>query len=595
MKRIVLFASTLLFAVSFLVGCTIDNSPSDTTQEVTTEAQTLMESPAEDFRYLENDNGELTISYCGTSTDVVIPAKINGRIVTTIGENAFGQVSTTLKTVYIPDTVTTIEKKAFSSCSALSDVRLPDSLQYIGEYAFENCTSLKSISILSDCLTEKSVSVFMGSGLETVNLAEGITCIPASSFSSSALKEIVLPSTVEFIGVAAFYNCNNLSSVKLNEGLKTIAYEAFGGSDKIPVLSEITIPKSVENMNEGAFTNSSIRKITFLGNAPEDFLVETDELATVGNYTIYYNESSTGFTSPVWNGYPCYQIGSTTEMAYDTNGLGYAENEQGGVTILDYKGTSKSLTIPSAINGKPVTEIGMSAFANAGFESVDIPDTVTVIESRAFFNAQITSVTLPNNLETIGKSSFRYCNQLGTVELPLSLKFIEADAFKYCHALTDIKIPKNVTMLGAGCFAYSGLTSIELGQGLTEIAGYAFVDTELSEVTISSGVKTIGEYAFSYCQKLQSVKLEGEIKTINEGAFSSTALKEITLPASLESINDSAFYGCRNLESVYFEGDAPSLYKTENSGFHSGYTIYYHEGANGFSSPEWEGYPAKTW
>ena len=100
----------------------------------------------------------------------------------------------------------------------------------------------------------------------------------------------------------AFANCPELESVTLNEGLVTIGYEAFALNPKI---TEIIIPKSVEQVYENSFKNSpNLKKIKFEGNAPEGFYSEERLGLDEMNFTVYYHEGAEGFTSPEWNGYP---------------------------------------------------------------------------------------------------------------------------------------------------------------------------------------------------------------------------------------------------------------------------------------------------
>ena len=83
--------------------------------------------------------------YNGTDTVVVIPSKINGVTVETIGHGAFERSAVT--SVTIPDSVTSIHDNAFGFCSQLTNISIPNSVTYIGFSAFNNCTSLKSITL----------------------------------------------------------------------------------------------------------------------------------------------------------------------------------------------------------------------------------------------------------------------------------------------------------------------------------------------------------------------------------------------------------------------------------------------------------------
>ena len=81
------------------------------------------------------------------------------------------------------------------------------------------------------------------------------------------------------------------------------------------------------------------------------------------------------------------------------------------VTITDCKESAKgAITIPSEIDGKPVTSIGYKAFQDCtGLTSITIPNSVTSIGGRAFLDCTgLTSITLGNSVTSIEEGAF--CN-----------------------------------------------------------------------------------------------------------------------------------------------------------------------------------------
>ena len=137
-----------------------------------------------------------------------------------------------------------------------------------------------------------------------MSIGNGIDTISSSMFCGSELKEIVLPESITTIQKNAFESCSKLNSdsIFLNEGLVTVEYWAFAYNSH---LTEITIPSTVQNIDEWAFLGcDGLEKLKFEGNAPKNFSVENVNDLLDFNFTVYYHEGAEGFTSPEWNGYP---------------------------------------------------------------------------------------------------------------------------------------------------------------------------------------------------------------------------------------------------------------------------------------------------
>jgi uncharacterized repeat protein (TIGR02543 family) len=67
----------------------------------------------------------------------------------------------------------------------------------------------------------------------------------------------------------------------------------------------------------------------------------------------------------------------------------------------------------------------------------------------------------------------------------------------------------------------------------------------------------------------------------------------VTIPNSVTSIEWDAFYSCAQLASVCFLGMAPSMPSGSIFNFTaSNFTVYFLNGANGFTTPTWQGGPA---
>ena len=222
---------------------------------------------------------------------------------------------------------------------------------------------------------------------------------------------------------------------------------------------------------------------------------------------------------------------------------------------------SGELYIPSIYEGKPVTNIGGSAFYNCSrITSARIPDSVTSIGSSAFSGcSRLTSVRIPDSVTFIGDRAFRYCGNLTSVTIGNSVTTIEGWTFDYCGSLTSVRIPESVTSIGKKAFAHcSGLTSVKIPESVTSIGDLAFYDcTELTSVTIPGSVTSIGSRAFEYC-----------------------GLTSVIIGESVTSIGWNAFVYCSSLESITFRGNAPTRHTF--SGVSDFAKVFIYQGATGF-------------
>ena len=159
---------------------------------------------------------------------VDIPAELDGRTVTAIGDDAFYEC-TYLKEVTIPQSVTSIGDSAFDICHNLTSVTINGAATSIGDYAFAQCENLT-----------------------TVLSGEHITTIGEKAFwDCENLKNVTSLQDVTSIGPVAFGCCYDLTTLSLGENLETIGEGAFYYCSS---LSEITIPEKVKEIKAGHST-----------------------------------------------------------------------------------------------------------------------------------------------------------------------------------------------------------------------------------------------------------------------------------------------------------------------------------------------------
>lgn len=226
------------------------------------------------FVYTENANGTYTITgYNDFHAELVsIPAQINGKNVTAIGNGAF-QTKTNIQTVRIPETITTIGSmafygckkltsivmgenvasigaKAFNSCTALTEINLKNA-EILGEYAFYGCTSLEKIFLGTSLKVIGKNALNKCTALTTIVMSENLLYIDDYAFAGCiGLTSLTLPDKLGYIGNSAFKGCSALSSVTFGTGELKISSYAF---ENCIALTEITIPDNVIEIGRCAF------------------------------------------------------------------------------------------------------------------------------------------------------------------------------------------------------------------------------------------------------------------------------------------------------------------------------------------------------
>lgn len=205
-------------------------------------------------------------------------------------------------------------------------------------------------------------------GVETtVTIPEGYTSLKGNAFTNCyGLKAITIPSSVTRINYNAFEGCKNLASVTFAESSSNLSFgnKVFLGCTS---LNHITLPARLSDLGAGVFQGcTSLSDLTIAAD-------NADYLMQDGNV--------------------------------------YVKNDDGeSYTFHSYAPASSatSFTIPSEVNGKPVTSIFRLAFQNhSTLQSVVIPACVTDLKASCFEGCSaLKKVSIGAESITLGGSAF---------------------------------------------------------------------------------------------------------------------------------------------------------------------------------------------
>ncbi|MDB6041323.1 MAG: Chitin binding protein [Verrucomicrobiales bacterium] len=231
------------------------------------------------------------------------------------------------------------------------------------------------------------------------------------------------------------------------------------------------------------------------------------------------------------------------------------ENGQIAITGYDCSSGAGAVTIPSTIDGLPVTSIGGvgGTYYKGAYSKRPRQSSAGFYQGAFWGCTSLTSVTIPNSVTNIGNATFTSCSRLTSVILPNRITTLPDGTFSNCASLTNVTVPNSVTSIGLGAFSgCTSLTVLDIPDGVSTIGDRAFeYCSSLSNVTIPDSVTSIGEWAFSECSAIAKVTLPNTITAVPDSAFyGCSRLTSVTIPDSVTSIGDAAFAGCTSLTGV---------------------------------------------
>ena len=156
-KRFTAIILSALMAASVFSAVTVSAKTLD--GEVTAVSEDLKN---DDYMYIILDDGTVEIkTYMGDASEVIIPNTIDGKKVTSIGDEAFYE-NKNLEKITIPDSVTNIGNAAFSGTAWYENQ--PDGMVFLGKvlYAYKGIMYGNTNIVIPDGTVSISKNAFCG-------------------------------------------------------------------------------------------------------------------------------------------------------------------------------------------------------------------------------------------------------------------------------------------------------------------------------------------------------------------------------------------------------------------------------------------------
>lgn len=577
----------------------------------------------------------------GMTTENTLPSTLQ-----TVGMYAFD--NTQLREVVIPDVAMTIGQYTFANIASLTRINIPERVTLLNSSNNTNLlvgsmtnSSAKEIIVngqrtlaqlgISDQTTNLSVTVleetaslpvdfangyvgltrvslpqtlltidnqaFMGTtSLTAISLPESITRIGSGAFRESAVVEIIVPQSIQIIGVRAFgympyltkvyiphhvnleqmtnpvnsylFEGSNYISDATLPGKFTAAYMSFAPTEVSEISLKVApgttsviadymkdmsrvinleIPDSVISIGNNAFDGTrvisvlipsnvvSIGNLAFANNTNmQDFVMQSGNTA-VGTTILQGNQSLLSLTVSGHKKLNEYHLEMAAIQSLTT--ITVAEGSRYVISefALDYT-YLRNVVLPSS-----VTQIQSGAFKNSGLSQINL-EHVTMYNDEAFNNTRLRSVHLSQNVISVDSEVFGNNPNLLSVKIDYGFEGFGNEMFKGSNAINAIEIPSNVTLstLGISKDLHTLITEVTISSGTTNIvSGWLDGFASIENVLIANTVRTIGQNAFRGTS-IESIVIPASVQTIQSGAFDTETMTEITFEAEVPPTSISA-------------------------------------------------------
>lgn len=410
-------------------------------------------------------------------------------------------------TVTVPNTVAVIGESAFENNKTVEKIILPNSVKEIKPYAFWGCDNLKTVTLGKGITTIGDFSFMNCDGLETITIPSNVRSIGIQAFADcDRFEDITIPPEVTDIKDDAF-DRDYLLNIHCETGSYADKYaQSFYERQKNMTVYDKTEPDESGNgkqpavPSDGVYSGDSVQAqlgIEFPNDIIGDLLGST---RVVSNQAVVMMQNA---------GHPVQGSGSGDSDSAKEPELPWRISER--TYYRDKDMTSDTLN-------DNITEIGRFAYARSG----------------------LTDIVLPEGLEKIEYAAFYHCDNLTHVDIPDSVTTVESKAFAHTPWVKNFLNGSDDTegdflISGATLIAYRGNSEeVTIPDGVRTIAGEVFEGhSEIKRISVPVSVEYVDDNAFSGCN-LEDIEYGGESLS---GLFEDLLIEEQIKINSNSSIN----------------------------------------------------------
>ncbi|MCH5161931.1 MAG: leucine-rich repeat domain-containing protein [Clostridiales bacterium] len=374
-----------------------------------------------DYEFAVKDGKYYLTRYSGHDAVLVLPDSINGNNYE-IGASAFYGIDAELTKVTVSDGVTAIGDYAFYEQAGLAQMTIGKNVKSIGAYAF------------------------YGTAITDIKIPDSVEFISGTAFYSLSIATYTTYGDVKYIGssanpyLMAYLLVDEPSGdiITVHEDAKSIASTAFYNCS-----AEVVISDGVEEIGAYAFYSYKASKIT-VGSGVKK--IDGYAFYSCNNITSVYISDIDNWLNIEFGGNsanPCWYTNNDTNLYVDGELFENLKVER--VTEIKPFAFYRCASLKTVEVGDSVTVIGKSAFEDCyALESVKIGNSVKTIGAKAFQcgskkDRHLITLVLGHSVEKIGETAFTRQDKLTELVIPASVKTMDYSAFSNCSGLTSVE------------------------------------------------------------------------------------------------------------------------------------------------------------
>lgn len=378
----------------------------------------------------------------------------------------------------------------------------------------------------------------------------------AAFFGCEDMTSVILPYSVTNIGNDAFRYCTSLTSFFIPNSVTNIGNRAFKDCFN---MAFITIPSSVTNIGDKAFENCASLTSVIVEH-PIPITITQNVFPGRRNTTLYVPTGSKEryMAAEYWKDFKqiiegdesiiCFADSKVKALCvenWDANHDG--ELSQGEAAAVTSLGTVFKKTQITTFNElryfTGLTCIGEGAFNASTVKSIILPENITALDAEAFLDCpSLMSINLPAKVSSLGLNALSGCTAMESIT-------VDGQNEHFCN-IGDVLFSKDKTVLIQYPAALG--TRYNVPEGTTTIARDAFYKSKLWSIELPGTLKEIGYDAFGYCKNLSELAIPEGVTVIGDYILDHcTALGTLHIPSTVTNIGQRMANYCNAITKVF--------------------------------------------